>query len=85
MYDLQTIENTREKDETMVADDDDEVIADEEEDEFAGEPPGFRIPVFHCSRSHPGSRIQASGPHAPCVHASCAAGTSVTLHVVILL
>ncbi|GAX73016.1 hypothetical protein CEUSTIGMA_g468.t1 [Chlamydomonas eustigma] len=30
-----TIENTREKDETMVADDDDEVLADEEEDEFA--------------------------------------------------
>ena len=40
----QTIENTREKDETMVAEDDDEVIADEEEDEFAGEtdiPPKF--------------------------------------------
>lgn len=32
----QTIENTREKDETMVAADDDEVVADEDQDEFAG-------------------------------------------------
>ena len=35
----QTIENTREKDETMVAADDDEVVADEEQDEFAGKLP----------------------------------------------
>lgn len=33
----QTIENTRVKDETMVADGDEEVAADEEQDEFAGE------------------------------------------------
>lgn len=32
----QTIENTREKDETMVQADDEEVAADEEQDEFAG-------------------------------------------------
>ncbi len=31
-----TIENTREKDETMVQPDDEEVIADEQQDEFAG-------------------------------------------------
>lgn len=33
---LQTIENTREKDETVVAVDDAEVQADEAQDEFAG-------------------------------------------------
>ena len=33
---LQTIENTREKDETMVTEGDEEVDADEEADEFAG-------------------------------------------------
>lgn len=33
----QTLENTREKDETMVAADDEEVAADEAQDEFAGE------------------------------------------------
>ncbi len=33
---LQTIESTREKDETMVALDDAEVQADEAQDEFAG-------------------------------------------------
>ena len=33
---LQTIENTREKDETLVQPEDEEVIADEAEDEFAG-------------------------------------------------
>ncbi len=34
---LQTLENTREKDVTMVQPDDEEVLADEEQDEFAGE------------------------------------------------
>lgn len=33
---MQTIENTREKDETVVAADDEEVQADEAQDEFAG-------------------------------------------------
>jgi hypothetical protein len=35
-YPAQTIENTREKDETMVQADDEEVAVDEEQDEFAG-------------------------------------------------
>jgi hypothetical protein len=34
---MQTIENTREKDETMVTAGDEEVEADEEQDEFAGQ------------------------------------------------
>ena len=34
---LQTIENTREKDVTMIAPDDTEVDADDAQDEFAGE------------------------------------------------
>ncbi len=33
---LQTIENTREKDEALVNPDDEEVLADEADDEFAG-------------------------------------------------
>ena len=33
---MQTIENTREKDETLVNPDDEEVLADELDDEFAG-------------------------------------------------
>lgn len=34
---IQTIENTREKDETLVNPDDEEVLADEADDEFAGQ------------------------------------------------
>ncbi len=35
-FSAQTLENTREADDTMVAPDDDEVMADENDDEFAG-------------------------------------------------
>ena len=47
---LQTIENTREKDETMVTANDEEVAADEEQDEFSGvSPPTYREMRFHMS------------------------------------
>jgi hypothetical protein len=39
LYILQTIENTREADVTMVAPGDEEVALDEADDEFAGQPP----------------------------------------------
>ena len=57
---LQTIENTREKDVTMIAPDDTEVDADDAQDEFAGEVLHI-LPVFS---SHDSLPWQLHGPAA---------------------
>ncbi len=47
---MQTIENTREKDVTMIAPDDVEVDADDAQDEFAGEVPHSVSPALQSVR-----------------------------------
>ena len=46
---LQTIENTREKDETFVDPEDEEVLLDEADDEFAGVP--FKHAEHACNQT----------------------------------
>lgn len=59
---MQTIENTREKDVTMVAPDDAEVEADDADDEFASETP----PVFLVITSYLSSAYLTAGIAQTC-------------------
>lgn len=56
---LQTIENTREKDETVVSLDDAEVEADEAQDEFAGTKPFCLVKCMTYSASDAGPLLWA--------------------------